>query len=491
MTADTSALPDFPFCDATACAGAIATGDVSALELLDLLADRVDRLNPDLNAVVTLDLDRARELAAAADRSTAAGESWGPLHGVPMTVKDVWETAHILTTSGAPELAEHIPETDAVTVARLKRAGAVIFAKTNTPLYAGDDQTFNDVFGITNNPWDTSRTPGGSSGGAAAALAAGLTPLELGSDIGGSIRMPSHLCGTFGLKPSWGLVPSRGHIPGRPGGLIETDVNSGGPMARSVRDLVLGLGVLAGPLPEDASAWRLELPPAPAIEGPEDLRIAVVLDDQDFPVSSDVRAAVQSAADRLADAGAQVRATSFPVPLADMFASWQDLVLPIVGSGLPPETFDEFTAAAPLLTGDDLGSRAARSLVASYRDHRRADQVRQLQRREWATFFDAFDVVLAPALQVAAFHHDTMGSLPERTLTFDGRTISHLGLNSWCGGIGAMLLPVVAVPVGLTDSRLPVGVQVIGPYLHDLTVLAAAQTISDVLGGFVVAPPGY
>ena len=490
MTPDTSALPDLPFCDATACAGAIATGDVASLELLELLAERVDRLNPDLNAVVTLDLDRARELASAADRATAAGESWGPLHGVPMTVKDVWETAHVRTTSGAPELAEHVPETDAVTVARLKRAGAVIFAKTNTPLYAGDDQTFNDVFGITSNPWDTSRTPGGSSGGAAAALAAGLTPLELGSDIGGSIRMPSHLCGTFGLKPSWGLVPSRGHVPGQPGGLVETDVNAGGPMARSVRDLALGLEVLAGPLPEDAPAWRLELPPAPTIDGLDDLRIAVVVDDDDFPVSSDVRAVIQAAVDRLADAGAQVRATSFPVPLVDMFASWQELVLPIVGSGLPPAVYDEFATMAPLLTGDDLGSRAARSLVASYRDHRRADQVRQLQRRAWASFFDGFDIVLAPPLQVAAFHHDTTGSLPERTLSFDGRTISHLDLNSWCGGIGAMLLPVVSVPVGRTGSGLPVGVQVIGPYLHDLTVLAAAQTISDALGGFV-PPPGY
>lgn len=490
MTAPDGSAVDFPFGDATACVAAIASGRISSRELLDLLVERVQRLNPDLNAVVTLDVDRARARASAADRATAAGETWGPLHGVPMTVKDVWETAGLATTSGAPDLAGHVPDTDAVPVARLKGAGAVVFAKTNTPLYAGDNQTFNELFGVTNNPWDLTRTPGGSSGGAAAALAAGLTPLELGSDIGGSIRIPSHLCGTFGLKPSWGVIPSRGHIPGPPGQLVATDVNASGPMARSVRDLALGLDVLAGPLPEDAPAWRLELPPAPPTDGVQDLRIAVVVRDADYPVSGEVRSALGTAVDRLADAGARVEDRGFPVPLADMFASWQQLVLPIIGAGLPRRAYDEFAALAPSVSGEDAGSRSVRSLVSSYRDHRDADQVRQRQRRRWARHFAEFDVVLAPALPVAAFEHDTAGSLPMRTLSFDGHTISHLDLNAWCGGIGAMLLPVVAVPVGRTDAGLPVGVQVIGPYLADRTVLAVAQAVTNVLGGFT-APPGY
>jgi amidase len=478
------------FADATDAVAAVGSREISSRELLDLLLDRVERLGGPLNAVVTLDVERARERADEADRATAAGESWGPLHGLPMTVKDVWETAGLRTTSGAPELAEHVPEVDAVTVDRLRGAGAVIFGKTNTPLYAGDDQTFNDVFGITSNPWDLTRTPGGSSGGAAAALAAGLTPLELGSDIGGSIRMPSHLCGTFGLKPSWGVVPSRGHIPGLPGGLVETDVNSGGPMARSVRDLVLGLDVLGGPLPEDAVGWRLDLPDPGPVPGPAGLRIGVVTDDVDFPVSSEVRDVLRSAADRLGDAGVHVQDLPFPVSLAEMFTSWQRLVLPLIGSGLPPATYSEFATMAPLLSEDDAGSEAARSLVASFRDHRAADQARQLQRRAWARHFDDVDVVLAPALQVAAFPHDTTGSLPMRTLSFDGRTISHLDLNSWCGGIGAMLLPVVALPVGSTPAGLPVGAQLIGPFLRDHSVLAAAQAVTTVLGGFR-RPPGY
>ena len=481
---------DLCFADATEVAAAVRDRTVSSVELLDGLLSRVDQYNPGLNAVVTLDAERARTRAAEADAATARGESWGPLHGVPMTIKDVWETAGLRTTSGAPELADHIPDTDAAGVARLKAAGAIVFGKTNTPIYAGDDQTFNDVFGITNNPWDVTRTPGGSSGGAAAALSAGLTPLEFGSDIGGSIRMPSHMCGTFGLKPSWGVVPSRGHIPGPPGSLLETDVNAGGPMARSVRDLELALGVLAGPLPELGSAWRLELPPGPSGLGPADLRIAVVADDATFPVSSQVRDVVRGLADRLADAGALVEDRPFPVALDEMFASWQDLVLPIIGAGLPPEAYAEFAGLATLMTGDDVGSRSVRSLVLSHRDQLAADQLRQQQRRRWADEFTTVDVVLAPALQVPAFPHDTLQPLPMRSLDIDGTTISHLDLSVWCGAIGAMLLPVAAVPAGRTPSGLPVGVQVIGPYLGDRATLAAADAISRVAGGFT-PPPGY
>jgi amidase len=481
---------DPTFSDATALTAALRAGTVSSVELLDAALDRVGRYGPALNAVVTLDADRARDRARAADAASARGESWGPLHGLPMTVKDVWETAGLRTTSGAPELADHVPDTDAEGVARLRRAGAVIFGKTNTPLYAGDVQTFNDVFGITNNPWDTTRTPGGSSGGAAAALAAGLTPLEFGSDIGGSIRTPSHLCGTFGLKPSWGVVPSRGHIPGPPGSLIETDVNAGGPMARSVRDLELALGVLAGPLPDRAAGWRLELPPAPSGLHVADLRIDVVADDETFPVSAEVRGAVRGLADQLADAGAQVQERPFPVLLGDMFRSWQDLVLPIIGAGLPAGTYEEFAGLAGLMTDDDVGSRSVRALVLSHRDHLAADQVRQQQRARWDDHFATVDVVLAPPMQVAAFPHDTRETSPIRTVDVDGRTISHLDLSVWCGAIGAMLLPVVAVPAGTTSGGLPVGVQVIGPYLSDRCTLAAADAISAVAGGFT-PPPGY
>src|SRR5690606_37586313 len=216
--------------------------------------------NPALNAIVATDIEAARERARAADAALAAGESWGPLHGVPITIKDTFEVAGMPTTAGAKELRDHRPSSNAVAVQRLLDAGAIVFGKTNVPLYAGDLQTYNEVYGSTSNPWDLHRTPGGSSGGAAAALAAGLTALELGSDIGGSIRTPSHFCGVCGLKPSYGIIPSRGHIPGPPGTLSEADISVTGPMARSVDDLELALDILAGPDTPAAKGWRLELP---------------------------------------------------------------------------------------------------------------------------------------------------------------------------------------------------------------------------------------
>src|ERR1700694_3687334 len=257
---------DLDFATTTELTRAVRNRTISSRELLDHILARVDQHNPGLNAIVAFDLDRARAAADAADAATTKGDAAGSLHGLPMTVKDVWETEGLVTTSGAPELKDYVPQADALAVGRLKAAGAIIFGKTNTPLYAGDFQTFNDVYGLTNNPWNTSRTAGGSSGGAAAAVAAGLTPLELGSDIGGSIRNPAHFNGGYGLKPSWGVVPSRGHIPGPPGSLVESDVNCNGPLARSLEDLRLALGVVAGPGPEDAAGWRLELEVGPAID---------------------------------------------------------------------------------------------------------------------------------------------------------------------------------------------------------------------------------
>src|SRR5205814_2283889 len=201
----------------------------------------------------------ARREAIAADEALARGEDVGPLHGVPMTIKDSWQTAGMRTTSGAPELAEFVPEVDAWPVARLRGAGAVIFGKTNLPIYAGDFQSYNEVFGTTNNPFDLDRTSGGSSGGAAAALACGFTPLELGSDIGGSIRLPSHMSGVMGHKPTYGIVPAHGQIPGPPGTLTQADLAVAGPMARTVADLELGLDLAAGPDRWNGPAWRLEL----------------------------------------------------------------------------------------------------------------------------------------------------------------------------------------------------------------------------------------
>src|SRR5215475_13422942 len=343
-------------------ARAIRQKQISSRELLEDLLARADLVNPALNAIVAWDVERARAAASAADEAITRGQLAGSLHGLPMTVKDVWETEGLVTTSGATELAAYIPASDALGVARLRRAGAVIFGKTNTPAYAGDWQTYNAVYGRTNNPWDVSRTAGGSSGGAAAAVAAGLTPLEFGSDIGGSIRNPAHCNGVYGLKPSWGVVPVRGHIPGQPGSLLTVDVGVAGPMARSVADLQTAFAVLAGPLPEDAAGWRLDLDPGPELGGVAGLRIAVVFSEGSdlMPIGREVRPLLDRFAARLSAAGAAVEEARLPVSLADGLATWNDLTMPIIGASLPDDVFARFAALDNATSGDPRRAMASR-----------------------------------------------------------------------------------------------------------------------------------
>ncbi|NNK06468.1 MAG: amidase, partial [Myxococcales bacterium] len=245
---------------ASDCLSALRKREVSSLELVDASIARIEALNPELNAVVATDYDRARDKARAADAARANGNALGALHGLPMTIKDSLETAGLVTTSGAPELRHHVPDEDAVAVHRALEAGAIVLGKTNLPIYAGDWQTYNAVYGRTNNPWGLARTVGGSSGGAAAAIAAGFVPLEIGSDIGGSIRTPAHYCGVYGHKPSHGIVPGRGHIPGPPGTKSEADLAVVGPLARTAGDLQLALDVIAGPDALMREGWSLSLP---------------------------------------------------------------------------------------------------------------------------------------------------------------------------------------------------------------------------------------
>jgi amidase len=485
---------DLPFASATRLASAIRAREVSSREVLDHLLSRVEQHNPDLNAVVALDVDRAREDAARRDAETARGESVGPLHGVPLTIKDVWETAGLVTTSGAPALKDHVPVRDAESVARLRRAGAVVFGKTNVPLYAADVQSANEVYGRTNNPWALDRTPGGSSGGAAAAVAAGLTPIELGSDIGGSIRNPAHFCGIHGFKPSWGVVPQQGHIPGPPGSLGETDVSCPGPLARSVEDLSLVFDAIVGPAPADAGAWRLELPPADAGSdrdtGVRGLRLALVPGDPDLPVNAATTDRLRAFADRLADAGAIVEERPLPVSGRESFALWQELVLPIIGLTLPDEVYQQLAAAAVGATGDDPASRGLRGLVTTYRDWARADQARLHAMARWQALFTEVDAVLAPVMPTEAFPHDTERSTVDRNLDVDGESVWYGLATGWCGSSGVVRLPVVTLPTGLTPGGLPVGVQVIGPHLHDLRLLALADRL-DAVAAELHRPPGY
>jgi amidase len=253
---------DMTSAPASALVRALRAREIGSRELLDAYLDRIEQVNPAINAVVTIDAEAARAAAAAADEQIARGQELGALHGLPMTVKDALETAGMRTTSGFPDLAQYVPARDADAVARLRGQGAVIFGTTDLPTFAMDWQTYNPIFGTTNNPRVLTRTPGGSSGGPAAAVAAGMTALDLGSDLSGSLRQPAHTTGVFTLKPSFGVVPGRGHIPGPPGTLSSTDMAVLGPIGRTADDLDLALNVLAGPDEWSATAWQLLLPPA-------------------------------------------------------------------------------------------------------------------------------------------------------------------------------------------------------------------------------------
>ena len=410
-----------------------------------------------------------------------------------MTVKDAFETEGVVTTSGAPELAAHVPDRDADAVARLKDAGAVIFGKTNLPLDAGDMQTFNEVYGRTNNPYAPDRTVGGSSGGSAAALAAGLTGFELGSDIGGSIRNPAHFCGVFGLKPTWGIIPGRGHIPGPPGTLSDADVGVFGPMGRSAGDLALGLDVLAGPASHDAVAWRLELPrPAtagawPACGWRPGSRTSTCPSTATFGWRSTARPR------RWPRPARPSPRSSRPPASRSWSTCGQRLVLPILFAGLDQDTFGRFATAVegtPLTEDEDESVRRLRAITARHRDWLAANEHRQRLRARFAAFFAHHDVLLAPVMPTAAFPHDTERDMVARTIMVDGVERPYLDGLGWNSAIGGLLLPVAVPPVGRTPDGLPVGVQVIAPHLHDRTAVAVAGHLEDLLGGFV-PPPGY
>src|SRR6185312_1065933 len=366
--------PDIALSPAHVLADAIRRREVSSRELLDRYLARVERLNPSLNAVVTLDPDGARRATDEADAALARGDMRGPLHGLPMTVKDTYETAGMRTTCGVPAW-DHVPERDADAVRRLRAAGAVIFGKTNTPAMAGDWQSFNPIFGTTNNPWDTTRTTGGSSGGSAACVAAGMTSFELGSDIGGSIRVPSSWCGVCGHKSSFGIIPQRGHIPPAPGALARPDLSVVGPLARDVDDLELALGVLAGPVEHDAVGWRLELPASRATTL-GDFKLAVWLDDPAYPVESDVGAVLQSATGALQDAGARIVDTRPEVSLAELVRTYQELLYPVILGGMPASRFDRMAEFAASLPADDDGplARTVRFGTSRHRDWLRASE---------------------------------------------------------------------------------------------------------------------
>lgn len=477
---------DLQLRDATGWLAAMAAGELTARDLLEKVIARIEAVNPSLNAVVVTDFAAARKAADVADKARAAGEVLGPLHGLPMTIKDALEVAGIVTTGGAPELKDHVPTAHADAVQRVVDAGAIIIGKTNVPYMSGDLQTYNDVYGTTNNPWDTGRTPGGSSGGAAASLAAGLTMIEIGSDIGGSIRCPAHYCGVAGHKPSLGLVSKRGHIPPPPGMVEEDDLSVVGPLARSVRDLELMLPILLGPSARDAKAWRVELPAARANQ-PKGMRLALWLDDPFATVSAATKKALNDLADGLEAAGAKVdRDPPLPTSLAETMKIYHPMLNAVVLSGLPDQMLEGLAERAKGSDPDstDIDVLQARGADMRYRTHAIYQEMRAAYQAAWEAFFENYDAVLMPVSPDAAFEHNTDVSFAERVVPVDGADRAYIDFLKWAGPAILGRLPATVTRAGFSPQELPIGVQIMGPYLEDLTTLAVGRAVEGVTGGF-------
>jgi amidase len=446
-------------------AGAIRRKELGSVELLDLYLDRIDRFDGPLNSVATLDADRARAACAAADAAVARGDELGPLHGLPVTIKDAIETDGIRSTGGATELRDHVPAADAPAVAKLKQAGAVVFGKTNVPRWSGDLQTYNEIFGTTNNPWDPTRTPGGSSGGPAVAVACGFTAFELGTDIGGSIRTPSHFCGTFGLKPSYGVVSQRGYLDHVGGGTTDADINVFGPIARSADDLALLLDVLAGPDTDRAVAWRLELPPT-KVDSLAGARVAVCFDQPSYALDAGYRSVLGRLADTVADAGAKVEAVELPVAMEEQVALYFGMITPAISPSMPEDVAEAFSG--------------------SHLSWLRLEEQRAALRARWAEWFQDWDVLLCPVTPTPAFPHQQDGDYFSRTVDVNGEARPYVENVAWAGLIGIVGLPAAVPPLGRTDAGLPVGVQVVAPMFHDRT----AVRVAGLLGRFEPPPIG-
>ncbi|GAB3388314.1 amidase [Amycolatopsis echigonensis] len=468
-------------------AAALRAGEVTSLELTDQAIDRIEREDKALNAICVPDFDRARTAAREADQARARGED-APLLGIPVTVKECYNVAGLPTTWGMPEHRGFLPAEDAVQVARLKSAGAVLLGKTNVPLGLQGLQSSNPVYGTTNNPWDHDRTPGGSSGGSAAALAAGFGALSIGSDIAGSLRTPAHFCGVYGHKPSLGLVANRGMVPpAAPALPVDLDLAVVGPMARTARDLALLLDVMAGPDPLTYGvAHELTLPPA-RHERLSDFRV-LVLDDHPFiPTGAAVRAGVDRVAEALSEAGAQVERHSPLLPdLAEAATLYTELLFSGSVARFPVEAYEQLQARAAGLSADDRSLDAARlrGMVLTHRDWLAANRRRELHRRGWRQFFAEFDAVVCPVTPTPAFPHDHNPDLLACRIDIDGVEYPFFDQLVWAGLATMPGLPATAMPAGFSPEGLPVGVQIIGPMFEDRTPLRVADLLEQRLGGF-------
>lgn len=478
------------FRSATELARLLKARKISARELLDLCLDQYAKYNDTLNAVVVTDIGRARKAASAADRRLKAGKSRGAFDGVPMTAKESFDWAGTPSTWGVPQLKDNIAASDAVALKRLTDAGAVIYGKTNVPLMLSDWQSFNDVYGTTNNPWDRTRAPGGSSGGSAAALAAGMSALEIGSDIAASLRNPPHYCGVYGHKPTWGVVPYRGHF--LPGIVNPSDIAVAGPLARSAHDLSVMMKVLAGSDGPEARGVTIKLPSAnqTSFKG---FRVAVMLNDPESEVDQPVQDLIAGLARFLER---RVRKLSMTARPEFSTREAMDIFITLLRSATSRrqtgEDFAENTGKVAAFAADDRSYDAnmLRAYVMPHRSWLIASERRHQMRLLWDKFFEDWDVLLCPAAASAAFPHDHEGDRHERTIMVNGKQVPGTDQLFWAGYSGCFLLPSTVAPLGLTPQGLPSGVQIVTRQYGDHTSIRFAELIEREYARFT-PPPGY
>jgi amidase len=483
-------MDDRAFASATELTNEIRDRRIGCVELLDFYLARAGRHNPTLNAIVVWQVEQARERARAADAALARGERWGPLHGVPMTVKESFNVAGLPTTFGNPLWKDNIATDNAFLVDRLLQAGAVVFGKTNVPYMLADAQSYNEIYGTTNNPWDPTRSPGGSSGGEAATLAAGLSALGAGSDIAGSLRNPAHYCGVYGHKPSWGLISTRGHAP--PGIMTPTDISVVGPMARHAQDLDLVLRALAGPDLLQRTAWRVEVPP-PRRRRLGEFRVAVWASSPLCRIDTGVLNLFDRAINAIVRVGATVDDTARPgTEDEDHHRLFMLLLRAATASRMRDEDFARQQEIVATLSDDDMSDRAgvARGATLLHRAWGNANETRTKLRYAWHEFFKHFDVLLTPVAATAAFPHNHNPNRDERTVMVNGRAVPYAKQLFFAGLASLSYLPATAAPIGLTEEGLPAGLQIIGPEGEDATTIEFARLLAAEIGGSV-PPPAY
>jgi amidase len=466
-TVERNRMKEIIFSSATEIAAAIRSRRVSAVEVLEAHLNQIKKYNGALNAVVTIDEKEAFQRARQADEALANDEYWGPLHGVPMTLKDGLSTAGMRTTAGFPPLADYVPTADSTVAARLKTAGAIIFGKTNVPVMLADRQSNNPIFGRTNNPWNLERTPGGSSGGAGAALASGMTPLEIGSDLGGSVRTPAQFCGIFALKPTEHRVSLHGHIPGLPDSTrLMRIIATIGPMARTVDDLILAFQIIAG-----ADGHDIEVPPVPLKPIPElslkDIRVAWAASFPRYPVAKQIQTAVEKLAGELQPLCLSVSET---LPEIDF---WSEHI-----------AFEEIVSS--ILSVADPGADRTKLALQSVEDYLTALHKRDHSIQIWEQFFEEWDVLLCPVSMMTAFPHCEPGA----PLTVDGELVPYPLGNSYCKIFNYTGHPAIVLPYERDTEGLPIGVMIVGKRWDDEKLLAIAKVVSEVTEGFQ-RPSGY